>query len=141
MSRKNKMLLWGKNLICTQDWDKDELMMLLNTAIEMKADRFNAKWVNLFKCKNFLMMFYSPSIRTHLSFTAAAAELGGHAQYLEPTTMSKLKTSAGETIEDAANVMSQFMAGIGIRIMESSLTYYGEGHQLIREIDYMFKNQ
>jgi ornithine carbamoyltransferase len=129
------MILCGKHLISTQDWDKNELMMLLNTAIEMKADRFNPKWTNLFKYKNFLMMFYSPSIRTHLSFTTAATELGGHAQYLEPVSMSKLKTkiSAGETIEDAANVMSQFMAGIGIRMMESSLTYYGEGHQLIRE--------
>lgn len=129
------MSLYGKHLICTQDWDKNELTTLLNTAIEMKADRFNSKWTNLFHLKNFLMMFYSPSVRTHLSFTAAATELGGHAQYLEPTTMSKLKSksSAGETIEDAAQVMSLFMAGIGIRIMESSLSYYGEGHQLIRE--------
>ncbi len=129
------MSLYGKNLICTQDWEKNELLTLLNTAIAMKADRFNLKWANLFQHKNFLMMFYSPSVRTHLSFTAAATELGGHAQYLAPTSMSKLKskTSAGETIEDAANVMSQFMAGIGIRIMESSLSAYGEGHQLIRE--------
>jgi N-acetylornithine carbamoyltransferase len=129
------MSLLGKNLICTQDWDKNELLLLLNTALEMKASRFDLKWSNLFKLKNFLMMFYSPSVRTHLSFTAAATELGGHAQYLEPKVMSKLKTKsrAGETIEDAARVMSQYMAGIGIRIMESSLSQYGEGHQLIKE--------
>lgn len=129
------MSLYGKNLICTQDWGVDELMTLLNTAVEMKADRFNPKWSSVFERRNFLMMFFSPSVRTHLSFTAAATELGGHAQYLAPTTMSKLKskTTAGETIEDAAIVMSQFMAGIGIRIMESSLSHYGEGHQMIRE--------
>lgn len=129
------MSLYGKNLICTQDWNIDELMTLLHTAVEMKSDRFNPKWAKLFDRRNFLMMFYSPSVRTHLSFTAAATELGGHAQYLAPTSMSKLKTqtSAGETIEDAAQVMSRYMAGIGIRIMESALSRYGEGHQLIRE--------
>jgi N-acetylornithine carbamoyltransferase len=129
------MSLHGKHLICTQDWEKHDLMTLLSTAIEMKADRFNPKWADLFKFRNFLMMFYSPSVRTHLSFTAAATELGGHAQYLDPTTMSKLKskTSPGETIEDAAQVMSLFMSGIGIRLMETSLSYYGEGHKLIKE--------
>lgn len=129
------MSLFGKNLLCTQDWEKSDLLTLLHTAIEMKRDRFNPKWANFFKNKNFLMMFFSPSIRTHLSFTAAATELGGHAQYLQPTSMSKLKTKtqAGETIEDAANVISQYMSGIGIRIMETALSHYGEGHQLIRE--------
>lgn len=128
------MTLHGKNLICTQDWSIDELIKLLNTAVEMKMDRFNPKWMELFNNRNFLMMFYSPSVRTHLSFTAAATELGGHAQYLAPASMSKLKskTKAGESIEDAANVMSSYMAGIGIRIMESSLSRYGEGHELIR---------
>lgn len=129
------MSLYGKDLICTQDWSIDELMQILNTAVAMKQDRFNPKWTSLFNNRNFLMMFYSPSIRTHLSFTAAATELGGHAQYLEPTKMGRLKTktNAGETIEDAANVMSEYMAGIGIRIMENSVSYYGEGHAMIRE--------
>jgi ornithine carbamoyltransferase len=129
------MQLYGKDLICTQDWSQDELITILNTAIAMKRDRFNAKWANLFHHKNFLMLFYSPSVRTHLSFTAAATELGGHAQYLAPTSMARLKSksSGGEIIEDAANVISKFMTGIGIRIMEGSLSYYGEGHALIRE--------
>jgi ornithine carbamoyltransferase len=36
------MSLYGKNLICTQDWTIDELIMkLLNTAVEMKLDRTN----------------------------------------------------------------------------------------------------
>ena len=129
------MSLYGKHLLCTQDWTIDELTTLLSTAVAMKRERFNPKWATAFERRNFLMMFFSPSVRTHLSFTAAATELGGHAQYLAPSTMSKLKskTTPGESIEDAANVMSQFMAGIGIRIMESSLSHYGEGHQMIRE--------
>ena len=30
------MNLRGKDLICTQDWNIDELMTILNTAIQMK---------------------------------------------------------------------------------------------------------
>lgn len=127
--------LYGKNLICTQDWAMDELMTILKTAIAMKKDRFNPKWTTLFENKSFLMMFYSPSIRTHLSFAVAATDLGGHAQYLDPTSMGRLKSKgvAGETIEDAAQVISEYMAGIGIRMMENSLSYYGEAHELIKE--------
>lgn len=129
------MSLHGKDLICTQDWSIEELQIILNTADNMKKNRFDTRWSELFKNRNFLMMFYSPSVRTHLSFTAAATELGGHAQYLAPDLMSRLQSriSVGESIEDAAKVMSLYMSGIGIRIMESALTYYGEGHAMIRE--------
>lgn len=129
------MDLRGKDLICTQDWSVDELMTILNTAIQMKMDRYNPKWLDILKSKSFLMMFYSPSVRTHLSFVTAVTELGGHAEYLAPDKMSKMlsKTNPGETIEDAAKVMSNFMCGIGIRIMESALSKYGDGHNMIRE--------
>lgn len=128
------MSLQGKSLICTQDWDLHEINQILQTALEMKRDPTNPKWGNLFQHKNFLMLFYSPSVRTHLSFVAAATELGGHAQYIDPKMVKfKSNRSAGETIEDAAKVMSGFMAGIGIRIMEGAVSSYGEGNELIRE--------
>jgi ornithine carbamoyltransferase len=130
------MSLFGKSLICTQDWSVQELDLILKTAIEMKKNRDDIRWREAFLRKDFLMMFYSPSIRTHLSFVAAATDLGGHAQYLSPSTVKlKSKLSAGESIEDVAKVMSQYMSGIGIRIMEDSVSAYGEGHQLIREYD------
>lgn len=128
------MNLFGKSLICTQDWSVEELNAILTTAIAMKRNRDDPRWRNSFLRKNFLMLFYSPSVRTHLSFVAAATDLGGHAEYLSPST-AKLKSrlSAGESIEDVANVVSQYMSGIGIRIMEDAVSSYGEGHNLIRE--------
>lgn len=47
----------------------------------------------------------------------------------------RLKTSAtaGETVEDAARVMSRYGCGIGIRILEDRVTRYGKGDELIRE--------
>ncbi|MFX0184291.1 MAG: ornithine carbamoyltransferase, partial [Candidatus Hodarchaeota archaeon] len=64
----------------------------------------------------------------------AATELGGHAQFLEPKAM-RLKTekTAGETIEDAAQVMSRYGHGLGIRILEDKIGSYGEGDNLLRE--------
>ena len=97
----------------------------------MKTNRFNPKWARVFEPRNFVMMFFSPSLRTLLSFPLLLQPLNwGACLIFSPITMSKFKSKmiAGETIEDAANTMSQFMAGIGIRIMERSLSHYGEGY-------------
>ena len=86
------------------------------------------------KNKSFFMFFFNPSVRTRQSFEAAATELGGHAQFLEPKSMRlKTKKSAGETVEDAAKVMSRYAVGLGIRILEDKIGEYGEGDRLIRE--------
>jgi N-acetylornithine carbamoyltransferase len=80
------------------------------------------------------MFFYNPSVRTRQSFEAAATELGGHAQFLEPKSMRlKSAKSAGETIEDAAQVMSRYAVGLGIRILETALEYYGQGDEILRQ--------
>jgi len=45
----------------------------------------------------------------------------------------KTATTAGETIEDAAKIMSRYACGIGIRILEDRISSYGEGDDLLRE--------
>jgi ornithine carbamoyltransferase len=45
----------------------------------------------------------------------------------------KTATTAGETIEDAARVMSRYAVGIGIRLLEDKVPYYGAGNELLRE--------
>jgi ornithine carbamoyltransferase len=126
--------LYGKDLICTQDWSIEELEQVLRLAGEMKADRFSQRYTSLLQHKTFMMFFYNPSVRTRQSFEAAATELGAHAQFLEPKAMRlKTKYTAGETIEDAARVMSRYACGLGIRILEDKIEAYGEGDQLLRE--------
>ena len=128
------MNLFGRDLISTQEWASAELEAVLDLAQRMKRARFAPRYTRLLKQRTFFMFFYNPSVRTRQSFECAATELGGHAQFLEPAGM-RLKTalSAGETIEDAAQVMSRYACGIGIRILEDKIGRYGEGDQLIRE--------
>ena len=131
MARSN---LYGKHLITTQEWTKEELIQTLELAEDMKKERFSDKYAVVLKNRSFLMFFYNPSVRTRQSFEIAATELGGHALFLEPKSMRlKTATSAGETIEDAANVMSRYGVGLGIRILEAKIGAYGEGDDLIRE--------
>jgi N-acetylornithine carbamoyltransferase len=126
--------LFGKDLICTQEWEQEDLKRVLELAEEMQQKRFSPEFSNILHNRNFLMFFYNPSVRTRQSFEAAATELGGHAMFLEPGGMRlKTKNTAGETIEDAANVMSRYGCGIGIRLLEDKITEYGQGDWLLRE--------
>lgn len=128
------MDLKGRDTIVTQEWGKEELDAVLRLAKEMKADRFSDRWTSLLAHKTFIMFFYNPSVRTRLSFEGAMTELGGHAQFMTPSA-GRFKTDkqAGETIEDAARVMARYAAGIGIRILEDKVPYYGAGNELLRE--------
>lgn len=128
------MTLSGKDVLCTQDLTKQELDDILNVAKCMKQERFHENWTKLLTNKTFLMFFYNPSVRTHLSFATAVSELGGHAEFFTPH-MTRLQSpgQAGETIEDAARVMARYVAGIGIRIAEDKITSYGKGHELLLE--------
>ena len=126
--------LHGRDLITIQEWSLSEILETLEVAREMKRLRFTNPYRNALLRKTFLMLFYNPSVRTRQSFEAAATELGGHAQFLEPKSMRlKTKKKAGETIEDAANVMSRYAAGIGIRLLEDAIEEYGQGDYVLRE--------
>ena len=126
--------LYGRDLITTQDWSVEEIEKALDLSFEFKANRYDHPLNSSLDRRTFFMFFYNPSVRTRQSFEAAATELGGHAQFLEPKSM-RLKTSksAGETIEDAAQVMSRYAVGVGIRILETALEYYGQGDEILRQ--------
>lgn len=129
-----KSKFYGRDFITTLDWDKKDLDLILSLAREMREKRFEEPFTSLLKHRTFLMFFYNPSVRTRQSFEAAMTELGGHAQFLEPKSMRlKTKKKAGETVEDAAKVMSRYAAGIGIRILEDSIEKYGDGDALLLE--------
>jgi len=126
--------LTGRDLICTQDWSVEELEAVLSLAVEMKGHRYSDEHARILSHKTFMMMFYNSSLRTRQSFEAAATELGGHAQFLEPSKLRlRTKTERGEVLLDTASVMSRYACGIGIRILEDSVDAYGDGDTFLRE--------
>jgi len=128
------MDLYGRDFLCTQNWTFDELMTALDLAAKMKRERFSDRWSSILKNKSFIMFFYNPSVRTRLSFEAGLTELGGHAQFMTPAAgRFKTQKKAGETVEDAAKVMARYAAGIGIRILEDKVPYYGAGDEMLLE--------
>jgi ornithine carbamoyltransferase len=126
--------LEGRDLICTQDWGVEELEAVLSLAVEMKDRRYSDEHARILRHRTFMMMFYNSSLRTRQSFEAAASELGGHAQFLEPSKLRlRTKTERGEVLLDTASVMSRYACGIGIRILEDSVDRYGDGDRFLRE--------
>ena len=89
-----------------------EILDLLDLARDLKAMRKLGEFSSELKGKSLAMIFEKPSTRTRVSFEVAMTELGGHALYLDAST---LQLGRGETIEDTARVLSRYVHGIMIR--------------------------
>lgn len=123
-----------KDLICTQEWPKEKLQIVLELAAEMKKSRFSEEWSTFLSKRSFLMLFFNSSTRTRLSFEAAVTELGGNPVYMD-SSMGWFPNAErkGESTEDAAKVISGYMMGMGIRVGFHEYAYYGAGNEFIRD--------
>ncbi len=123
--------LFGKDLISTQEWSREELDFAIKFAQDIKRWYYGGHVPELFKNRTFFMLFYNTSTRTRASFEAAATLLGGHAQFID---FSTTRGAEGEAIKDIAKMYERFGHALGIRILESAVDYvYGRGNQVIRE--------
>jgi ornithine carbamoyltransferase len=123
--------LYGKDLITTQEWSREELDVTLEFAKELKRKYYARKLEPLLKDKTFFMLFYNTSTRTRASFEAAMTALGGHAQFIDIATT---RAGEGEQVKDIARMYERYGHGLGIRILESAVGYvYGRGNSVIRE--------
>ena len=65
-----------RNLIDPTDLSKQEVEEIIDLALDIIGDR--KKYSEKCKGKKLATLFYEPSTRTRLSFTAAMMELGGN---------------------------------------------------------------
>jgi len=122
--------LYGKDLISTKDWTKEELDIVLKVAGELKSRYYAHEPTPLLQYKTFMMLFFNTSTRTRQSFETAMTQLGGHAQFLTPETMRislEEKPGAGESLKDTAKVIERYGDGLGVRLLEDKVEYYGQG--------------
>lgn len=103
-----------KNLIEPTDLTKKELEEIINLALDIIADR--KKYSEVCKGKKLATLFYEPSTRTRLSFTAAMMELGGNVLGFSDAMNSS--ASKGETVADTTRVINCFADIIAMRHFE-----------------------
>jgi len=100
-----------KHLIEPTDLTKQEIDDIVALAKDIIANR--EKYRDSLKYHKLATLFYEPSTRTRLSFTAAMMELGGNVLGFSDARNSSV--SKGETVEDTVRVVANFCDVIAMR--------------------------
>ena len=100
-----------RSLIDIVDLSKEEIDELIQTALDIIAHP--SKYAKACEGKKLATLFYEPSTRTRLSFTAAMMELGGNV--LGFAGASNSSASKGESYRDTAKVVSCYADIIAMR--------------------------
>lgn len=115
-----------KHLITCQDWSKGELDTVFEVAKYLKLKHALNEPCNLLKDKTAFLMFFEESTRTRNSMEAGITQLGGHAHFLDTSTM---QINHGESAKDTAEVLSSFGDAICVRNC-----FYGIGNEYLRTL-------
>ncbi|SON54106.1 Ornithine carbamoyltransferase [Hartmannibacter diazotrophicus] len=107
------------------DVGASDLRLMLDQAKTLKASRDGVhRGKGPLAGKVLAMVFERPSTRTRVSFDVGMRELGGETLML---TGAEMQLGRGETIADTARVLSRFVDGIMIRILDhAALTELAE---------------
>jgi ornithine carbamoyltransferase len=100
----------GRDLVSIHDLARDEVLEILDLALEMKRSQETHR--QALSQKTLAMIFEKPSLRTRVSFEAGMTQLGGHAINLGPTDISLGKR---ESVADVARTLSGMADGIMAR--------------------------
>lgn len=116
------MDLRGRDFLKLLDYTEEEIMHLINVAMEFKKKKQNNEPHEYLRGKNIALIFEKDSTRTRCSFEVAAYDLGMHVTYLGPTGSQIGKK---ETIKDTARVLAGIYDGI---------EYRGFGQDIVEEL-------
>ena len=100
-----------KHLIDPTDLSIEEIAEIIAVAEDIIANR--DKYSDVCRGKKLATLFYEPSTRTRLSFTAAMMELGGNVLGFADAKSSSV--SKGETVQDTVRVINCFADIIAMR--------------------------
>ena len=104
--------LRGRDYLDVQDFDREELMHILETSRQLKLEAKRGVFQPLLENKSVGLLFDQPSTRTRISFELGVQQMKGIALYLRPGEMHLGKK---ENICDTARVMSRYLDAIMIR--------------------------
>ena len=106
------MNLQGRSFLTLLDYSPEEITYLLDLAAELKKKKHAHIAHRMHEGKNVALIFEKTSTRTRCSFEVAAADLGMHSTYLDPTGSQIGKK---ESIADTARVLGRMYDGIEYR--------------------------
>ena len=121
------MSLKGRNFLKLLDFTPAEINEMLDLAADLKAKKKAGIPHRMFEGKNIALIFEKTSTRTRCAFEVAAADLGMHPTYLDP---SGSQIGKKESIADTARVLGRMYDGIeyrgfGQEIVEALAKYAG----------------
>ena len=121
------MNLKNQHFLKLLDFTPEEITGLLDLAAELKAKKKAGIPHRLCEGKNIALIFEKTSTRTRCSFEVAAADLGMHPTYLDP---SGSQIGKKESIADTARVLGRMYdaieyRGFGQEIVEALAAYAG----------------
>ena len=106
------MNLKGKHFLKLLDFTPAEIEGLLDLAADLKQKKKNGIPHRLCEGKSIALIFEKNSTRTRCAFEVAAADLGMHSTYLDP---SASQIGKKESIADTARVLGRMYDGIEYR--------------------------
>ncbi len=109
--------LKGRHYTRVSDWSREELLLALDLADELKQERIRRKELRVLPGRTIGMIFHKPSTRTRVGFEVGIAELGGMALYLPA---ADLQLARGESYRDTALVLSRFVSALLIRTFDQA---------------------
>jgi ornithine carbamoyltransferase len=118
--------LKGKHFLTCDDWSKQELGTVFETAFDLKKKFALEEPTRYLRDKTLFMIFFEQSTRTRNSMEAGMTQLGGHAHDL---TADKMQLSHGEAPKDTAIILSRMGHGIASRNC-----FYGIGNDYLKEM-------
>ena len=107
--------LKGRSFLKLLDFTPEEIEGLLELSAELKAKKKKGEMHRLCEGKNIALIFEKTSTRTRCAFEVAAADLGMHPVYLDP---SGSQLGKKESIADTARVLGRMFDGIEYRGFE-----------------------
>ncbi|MBM7870947.1 ornithine carbamoyltransferase [Clostridium pascui] len=116
----------GRHFITLQDYTNEEIETMLDVSYDLKRKFAMGIDTPYLPHKTMFLMFFEQSTRTRNSMEAGIAQLGGHANYLDTSTM---QVSHGESSKDTAVILSRFGHGIACRNC-----FWEEGNKYITEM-------
>jgi aspartate carbamoyltransferase catalytic subunit len=99
--------LAGKDILSTQEMEKDEIEVVLEQAARFESMCQEQPKLDILSGRILATLFYEPSTRTRMSFESAMHRLGG--DVISAASAAKTSSAAkGETLADAARVLSGY---------------------------------